>query len=346
MSEERDRALEAAWRAASREEPPPSLDAAVRAEARRAVGAGPEEARRRRLRQLRYPFAAAATVALLAFGIAQMTPPDEVVPGGTSDQAPAPRARGAEKPAPPSASSAPISPALPPASPASPSASPAPALAPQPSVALQPPQSSAMEPQRKNESLRKESGERFASAPRQIESAAAPRSPPEARPPPSDAATKKLAPSAPAAAADSAPRGIAENADRSEPFPATPGAAGTAPLANEPRRAAAPQPATPLAEARRDAGAPAPQAEAPAATAVGQVRNRTAAAQVSDLDELKAKDAGVESVAAWIARIRELRASGRVDAAAVELAKFRSTFGERADALLPTDLRAIAPARP
>src|SRR5205085_7056238 len=78
MSEtERDREIDAAWRAASTEEPSPARDAAIRAEARRAVEASPADARRRRRRQLRYPFAAAATVALLAFGIAQMVPPDE-----------------------------------------------------------------------------------------------------------------------------------------------------------------------------------------------------------------------------------------------------------------------------
>ena len=78
MSEmERDREVDAAWRAASREEPPAALDEAVRAEARRAVGAGPGARPRH---AWRYPAAAAATVALLAFGIAQMTSRDEVEP--------------------------------------------------------------------------------------------------------------------------------------------------------------------------------------------------------------------------------------------------------------------------
>jgi len=77
MSEERDRQLDAAWRAASREEPPTALDDAVRAEARRAVGAAPGARPRH---AWRYPAAAAATVALLAFGIAQITSRDEVEP--------------------------------------------------------------------------------------------------------------------------------------------------------------------------------------------------------------------------------------------------------------------------
>jgi hypothetical protein len=65
-----------------------------------------------------------------------------------------------------------------------------------------------------------------------------------------------------------------------------------------------------------------------------------AVAKVSSLDEIKAKEAGAGSVEGWIARIRELRAGGQVDAAAKELAKFREAYGERADALLPADLRA------
>src|SRR5690348_15204857 len=107
MSEnERDRDVDAAWRAASREEPPAALDAAIRAEARRAVKAGPGRAHRRR--QWRYPAAAAATVALLALGIVQMTPRDEIEPAIVADQV-APQ-RAAQPPA------APTPPATPPPS--------------------------------------------------------------------------------------------------------------------------------------------------------------------------------------------------------------------------------------
>jgi len=169
MSEtERDRELDAAWRAASREEPPAALDDAVRAEARRAVAAAPGARPRH---AWRYPAAAAATVALLAFGIAQMTSRDEVEP-----------------------------------------------LASRPAVA-----------------------------------------------------------------------------------PSTPS----------------------------ESAAPAP-ANAP-----------TAAPKT--LDALKAKEAGGESVDAWIARIRDLRARGEREAAAKELAAFRAAYGERAEALLPPDLRDGAP---
>ena len=81
---ERDRRLDAAWSTASREEPPPALDAAIRAAARRAVDAAP---RGRPSKHWWYPLAAAATVALLAVGIAQLTPPERVAPAIVADMA-------------------------------------------------------------------------------------------------------------------------------------------------------------------------------------------------------------------------------------------------------------------
>ena len=62
--------------ATSREEPPAALDDALRAAARRAVGAGPSRARHMRS----WPLAAAAVVAVLAIGIVQLTPPEQVTP--------------------------------------------------------------------------------------------------------------------------------------------------------------------------------------------------------------------------------------------------------------------------
>src|SRR5215472_17870163 len=55
---ERDPRVDAAWRAANRDEPPAALDDAIRAAARRAVEAGPQ---RKRDKHWWYPFAAAAT---------------------------------------------------------------------------------------------------------------------------------------------------------------------------------------------------------------------------------------------------------------------------------------------
>jgi len=87
-------------------------------------------------------------------------------------------------------------------------------------------------------------------------------------------------------------------------------------------------------------GAPVAPAPSPAVGRM-QVESRVAAAKVANIDEAKAKDAGARSVEDWIKRIRELKNEGRIDEATKELTAFRAAFGERADALLPADLRAL-----
>jgi len=82
-----DPAFDAAWRAASSEAPPPALDAAILAAARRAVDAGPQRTRDA-LRPGRWwwPLAAAATIGVLAIGILQLAPPDQLgAPGAASE---------------------------------------------------------------------------------------------------------------------------------------------------------------------------------------------------------------------------------------------------------------------
>ena len=69
-------------------------------------------------------------------------------------------------------------------------------------------------------------------------------------------------------------------------------------------------------------------------------------AKVATADDTKAKEAAARGVEEWIKRIRDLKNAGRQDEAAKELAAFRNEYGERADALLPADLRAMtAPAK-
>src|SRR5436190_19675812 len=101
-----DDKLDAAWRAASREEPPAALDDALRAAARRAVSARPS--RERHMQS--WPLAAAAVVAVLAIGIVQMTPPEQVTPtivaDNASTQAPAKEKDAAAPPAAPARSEA------------------------------------------------------------------------------------------------------------------------------------------------------------------------------------------------------------------------------------------------
>ena len=74
---ETDKDVAAAWRAANRDEPPQALDDSIRAAARREVGAG---ARRARGTPAWWPLAAAATVAVVAIGIVEMTPTERVSP--------------------------------------------------------------------------------------------------------------------------------------------------------------------------------------------------------------------------------------------------------------------------
>src|SRR5439155_26589460 len=73
--------------AASREEPPSPLDAAIRDAARRAVDAAPRPSRDK---HWWYPLAAAATVAVLAVGIIQLTPPEKIAPTIVADMTAAP----------------------------------------------------------------------------------------------------------------------------------------------------------------------------------------------------------------------------------------------------------------
>ena len=304
MSEiERDREVDRAWRAASSEEPPPKLDAAIRAEARRAVGASPGDVRRRRRRQLRYPFAAAATVALLAFGIVQMIPPDQDALS-VSDQEPAStQAQRSKDAAPPRETPAAPAPQREPAAPTAP----APATATDSKVAAPPPA-----PQAQLRAKTARAAEERTAQPRTPE--AARDSQRKDQPAPDEGFAAAPSPAEPSAAAGT----VAQNAARSEPFPAASPAA-------KPEQGAA--------------GGAAPSAPARRSLATAPV----AVAKVSNLDEIKAKEAGAGSVESWIARIRELKASGQLDAAAKELAKFREAYGERADALLPADLRAKAP---
>jgi hypothetical protein len=124
---------------------------------------------------------------------------------------------------------------------------------------------------------------------------------------------------------------------RSEPFPAAAPQLRRDVYAEERQAAAnAPAKATTSQVAR---SAAAPSAEE------AQTRNRVATAKVATVDDAKAKEAAARGVEEWIKRIRDLKNAGRQDEAAKELAAFRAAYAERADALLPADLRAMnAPA--
>ncbi len=314
---ERDRRLDAAWSAASREEPPPSLDAAIRAAARRAVDAAP----RKRDKHWWYPLAAAATVAVLAVGIIQLTPPEQVAPTiVVADMTVAPREANKDQARPVAPADTKIVEPSPAITAGSPPATPAP-----------PAQASARRAQTAaSGSLAGEGGQAPAT---------------EKDTPKQPLAAKRELAAQEKLASDKSDAGAANTA--ASPPPATP--ATSAPPRSEPfPAAAAPEPRRDAyAEERKPAPntpakAAAPQvARSPAAPSAeeAQMRSRVAMAKIATTDEAKAKEASARSVEEWIKRIRDLKNEGRLDEAAKELAAFRNEYGERADALLPADLR-------
>ena len=81
-----DERFDAAWNRASREVPPRALDDAIRAAARREVGAGPQDvaAMREATRPERwwFPLAAAAMIGAVAIGVLQLSTPDRLGSSG------------------------------------------------------------------------------------------------------------------------------------------------------------------------------------------------------------------------------------------------------------------------
>ena len=325
MSEnERDRRIDAAWNAASAEEPPPALDAAIRAAARRAVDARPA---RKRDRTWRYPLAATAVVALLAIGIVQLTPPEQVAPTTIAEIEPAPGGASKDIAEPPQeAKQRAQSPAL--------VNAPVPA-APAPSAQRHAQAAGNLAERAPSQSTARGAADQPETAKREVEALdklarAEPTVEPATPAPPAAASAKTALPI-------------------SEPFPAAAPERAAAPRAAEqtpaiaaaqPRAAAAaPEPAREGVARQRKALA-SDEARAPEERGVSSATSPRAslqgdATQVSAA-KARAKDARVEE---WIKRIRDLKREGRAEEAAKELAAFRTAYGTRADALLPADLR-------
>jgi len=141
----------------------------------------------------------------------------------------------------------------------------------------------------------------------------------------------------------------AEPARRSEPSPAA------KPEMDAQRDAVVRAQANNRARAEEGEHAAPPPAAAPAAAAPGvaggalleQKREEPQSALAKDALEAapRAKTAP-RSVEDWIKLIRQLRSEGRIEEATKEIVAFRSAYGERADSLLPADLRALSPAAP
>jgi hypothetical protein len=330
---ESDKDIDAAWRVASREEPPQALDDAIRAAARREVGSGP---RRPRGTPAWWPLAAAATVAFVAIGIVEMTPPERVSPGVAVDMRSAPVAKqSTPEPAP----------AQKPTSAESernvPGAAPV-----EKAAGLQIPESA----------LRKESP--VAGHPEdQLHAASRERADTQRRAPagrglaiPPEREPKQKSERANAAAAPATrPDASAIAPSRSVPFPAasTPrdrlDAQAQAPVRAPPVPAEESRPAALAKSSSPAAQASAPAADAFAPPAPAAAEKRMAMAKTATGEIQREADAPPRTPDEWIKRMRRLIAEGKRVDAAKELASFRTAYKERADALLPADLREFKP---
>ena len=337
-----DRDIVATWRAASRDEPPAALDDAIRAAARRAVGAGPSRARHMRT----WPLAAAAVMAVFAIGLLQLTPPEQVTPGMDSDGLPARQlAKNAASPmdvgsgvvgesaksSPPvtvaangdRAASASSKPDVSVAAATSPSA---PAPVPAPATAFAP----APTDERRADLSRKKLAQALAPSP--------PAPPPELQ-----GATRMRDQSASITA--NAPTESLREFD-AKTKQESGGAQPEARVAAKTQRAE-PFPAPPTAPAPPPTLAPAPPAmsamnRAAPTEATGALAARSDAAPAAMPQKL-AKDSTPRPADEWIKLIRKLQSEGRNDEVMKELTAFRAAYKERADALLPADLRALKP---
>ena len=338
-----DPTFDAAWRAASTEVPPPALDAAILAAARRAVDAGPRRVPEA-TRPARWwgPLAAAATIGAIAIGILQFGAPDKNGAPATDS------AIVTDMPA-------------------------APAQAPKVTAPQVPDRQTQAKPDAESDvaATAKDARKAAAPEPRGDTSAkafpvpAAPIAPVPATPPRSARAPIASPPMASPAA--SAPTESAPMA----PAPMAPSPSALAPMAPAPA-ASAPPTAAPMARAPAAANRVAPESapavsgamkSAPAAqpfpadTAQRRERavNEAPSSPPPAQDKLAAgaaADAGTATrapqraplpVDEWLTLIRKLRAEGRQDEAARELAAFRLAHPDEARRL-PDDLRDWRPA--
>ena len=328
----RDDAVERAWRERSRETPPAAIDDAIRAAARRAVGAKPQGkpavAEAREPWRWWMPLAAAATIGAIAIGVIQSLPHEAGEPTVVSDAATAARQAAPGTPVPrpePTAAPASTQPSESVRAAAAPEA-PAPTAgrAPSSAATVSPPAAVAPAPQRADARIEQKAATEAAPAP------------PAAR----DtmlAATSKRAESDVAAARTggstagfvATPPPIVAAAPAPVPAAAPPGAAGaSAPAARSRDETAADAAARPPAPARTPA-----MAKLEAAPAGSEaMRERAAAAPAA------AQGAAVKLPEAFVAEIRRLLAANDPEGAARELRAFRQAYAD-ADARLPSELR-------
>ncbi len=344
-----DPRFDRAWRAASAEEPPAALDDALRAAARRAVGAqprrvAPEVKAATRPERWWFPLAAAATIGAIAFGLLQIVGQDrlagETAPTGVVSDVAAP----ASAPAPGAESRTPAPAAI--APPPQPIAASPPDTAGTGTAAAAPPRERAAEASTPGPASRSGTSrpvpastavppppqpatDETTAAAREAASAAA-ASPATVAPPPAPAP-------APVAAFVRAPQPFPAAKTRDELHDAVP-APLPAPAPPAPARALLAQPAgsaTGSAAAPPAASAASPSAPRSVERAVASTKRADAVAGAPPRDSALASPL---PVAEWIALIRRLRDEGRLDEARREIVAFRKAHADHAQ-LLPPDLR-------
>jgi len=369
----RDPRFDAAWRAASREEPPAALDDAILAAARREVRAGPQSAQENAaavpsaLRPERWwaPLAAAATIGAIAIGLLQLANPDKVNVAESDKNAVSDMPAATEK-AKERAESAPeqIAPKNAPV-PAVPSSSIAPSPPPvrqgppvggdarNRTMATPPVGAPAPVP-----ALRKDTA---AASEERAASSAAESAPPAGARGGRQAgvmdASKPAAPLAEPFPADGIKRETKQDTATAPPPPASMQAeSGAAGMAGGKLMAQEPQKRNEPVRDAQSAAAPAAPAVAPApppplatpnlqeSESARRAQQKAAAnATVSSASDVRAKVQPKLPVPDWIALIRKLRDENRLNEAAKELAAFRSAHPDH-ERLLPPDLRDWKPA--
>ena len=334
----RDEGVARAWREHVRDEPPPAVDDAIRAAARRAVGAKPQVtskvAEAREPWRWWMPIAAAATIGAIAIGVLQNLPQDTAEPTVVSDLSSV-RREASQAPASPPAPAATAPASVPPTAPmqeAVPQKKVAPATAPEvrDRTPLPMPRLQAAKPDAapKRADAPSESKETFVPPPpndaRQLEAGADKFKQEqqvaalEKRPEQTESAARRNERDAPSGFVASPP-------PASAPAPSLAGSVAPAREAKDALDAVAP-------ESRAKLRAAAPAAQSTQAAAGGRAVNEPQAMAVTPPDT-------------FIATIRRLLAAGDRDGAVRELQRFRRTHAD-ADARLPDDLKAFAASVP
>ena len=298
--DDKDPMLEQAFRAQSRETPPPALDAKILAAAHRAVASGPGKFGAEAMRPPRWwmPLAAAAVIGVVAIGVVQLVPNEPVLDTSPAVSPVARKQKEADQAAP--AANAPVAPAESPA----PSQAPATVAAPKLRVAPTPPAPGSNLTEQK---LAAPAPEPFPAAP----------------------PTQKTERARDASKPDA---GFAQNATRPAPPPAAVPAASDE-LRKDARNERQVAPASAVAPApSRERDAIRAQSEA-APAAAGAVAGLARNVAPPEDARTKARDPD-----AWIARIRKLRDEGQVAEVGRELKSFREVVPD-AERRLPPDLR-------